>query len=46
MTRKNINAHRKAIENKKKELAKLQSTLSDLKDELRHSGGDPGWSRE
>jgi len=46
VTRKNINAHRQAIENKKKELAELQSTLSDLEDELRHAGGDPGWSRE
>jgi hypothetical protein len=46
VTRKNINAHRKAIEDKKKELAELQSTLSDLEDELRHTGGHPGWSRE
>lgn len=46
VTRKNINAHRQAIEDKKKELAELRSTLSDLEDELRHAGGDPGWSRE
>ncbi len=46
VTRQNINAHRKAIEDKKKEIAELQSNLSDLEDELRHAGGDPGWSRE
>jgi DNA repair exonuclease SbcCD ATPase subunit len=46
VTRQNINAHRKAIEDKKKEIAELQSNLSDLEDDLRHAGGDPGWSRE
>ena len=46
VTRKNINAHRQAIEDKKKEIADLQKQLSDLEDGLRHGGGDPGWSRE
>jgi chromosome condensin MukBEF complex kleisin-like MukF subunit len=46
VTRNNINAHRKAIEDKKKELAEFRRQLSDLEDELRHAGGDPGWSRE
>jgi len=46
VTRQNINAHRKAIEDKRKEIAELQRNLSDLEDELRHAGGDPGWSRE
>jgi hypothetical protein len=46
VTRKNINAHRQAIEDKKKEIADLQKQLSDLEDGLRHAGGDPGWSRE
>ena len=46
VTRKNINAHRQAIEDKKKELAELRKNLSDLEDDLRHAGGDPGWSRE
>jgi hypothetical protein len=46
VTRNNINAHRKAIEDKKNELAELRRQLSDLEDELRHAGGDPGWSRE
>ncbi len=34
------------IEDKKKKLAELRRQLSDLEDELRHAGGDPGWSRE
>jgi hypothetical protein len=46
VTRQNINAHRKAIEDKKKEIAELRNNLSDLEDELRHAGGDPGWSRD
>ena len=46
VTRSNINAHRQAIEDKKKELIELRQQLSDLEDELRHAGGDPGWSRE
>jgi chromosome segregation ATPase len=46
VTRKNINAHRQAIEDKKKEIAELQKQLSDLEDDLRHAGRDPGWSRE
>ena len=46
VTRKNINAHRQAIEDKTKEIAELRKQLSDLEDDLRHAGGDPGWSRE
>lgn len=46
VTRKDINAHRQAIEDKKKEIAELRKQLSDLEDDLRHAGGDPGWSRE
>jgi len=46
VTRQKINAHRKATEDKRKEIAELQRDLSDLEDELRHAGGDPGWSRE
>jgi hypothetical protein len=46
VTRNNINAHRQAIEDKRKELIELRRQLSDLEDELRHAGGDPGWSRE
>ena len=46
VTRKNINAHRQAIEDKKKEIVELRKQFSDLEDDLRHAGGDPGWSRE
>src|SRR5882762_5965161 len=44
VTRNEINAHRKAISDKKKELAELRGQLSDLEDKLRHTEGDPGWS--
>ncbi len=46
ITRKEINAHRKAIEDKKKELAELKKRRDDLEDELRHAGGPAGWARE
>jgi len=46
VTRNNINAHHRAVEDKKKEITELRRNLSDSEDELRHAGGDPGWSRE
>jgi hypothetical protein len=46
VTRKEINAHRKAIEDKKKELAELKKQRDELEDELRHAGGPAGWARE
>jgi len=46
VTRKNINAHRQAIEEKKNEVAGLQKQLSDLEDDLRRAGGDLCWSRD
>jgi len=46
ITRKQINEHRKKIEEKKAEIRQLQLQESDLEDELRHSGGEAGWSRE
>jgi hypothetical protein len=46
ITRRQINEHRKKIEAKKAEIRQLQQQESDLEDELRHSGGNPGWSRE
>ena len=46
ITRKQINEHRKKIEEKKAEIRQLRQEQSDLEDELRHSGGDAGWSRE
>src|SRR5713101_2771948 len=33
------------IDAKKKEIEQLNQRFSDLEDELRKSGGDPGWSR-
>jgi hypothetical protein len=35
-----------AIDAKQKELAADQQALSNLEDELRKAGGDPGWARE
>ncbi|MGA2814244.1 MAG: hypothetical protein ABSG16_22835 [Candidatus Acidiferrum sp.] len=45
-SRKDINDKDAKIAAKKDEIAKLKQGLSDLDDELRKSGGDPGWSRE
>jgi len=46
VTGKEINEHRKAIADKKKELAELKKQRDDLEDELRHAGGPAGWARE
>jgi len=46
VTRKEINAHRKAIEDRKKELGELKKQRDDLEDALRHAGGPAGWSHE
>ena len=46
VTRKEINAHRRAIEDNKKELAELKKQRDDLEDALRHAGGSAGWARE
>ncbi len=45
-TRKDINDKIAKIDQKKQEIANLKQQLSDLEDELRKSGGDPGWARE
>jgi predicted RNase H-like nuclease (RuvC/YqgF family) len=45
-TRKSISEKQTKIEAKKQELDGLKQRLSDLEDELRKSGGDPGWARE
>jgi hypothetical protein len=45
-TRKDINEKDTKIAAKKDEVAKAKQDLSDLEDDLRKSGGDPGWSRE
>jgi hypothetical protein len=40
-----ITRHRKAIEDKRKEVERLRRGLSDLEDDLRRAGGYPGWAR-
>ena len=45
VTRKDINQHRKAIEEKKKEIVELKGQREALEDALRHAGGPAGWAR-
>ena len=45
VTRKDINEHRKAIEDKTKEIAELKKHRDALEDVLRHAGGPAGWAR-
>jgi hypothetical protein len=44
-TRKDINDKLAKIDAKKVEIAQLKKGLDDLEDQLRKSGGDPGWAR-
>ncbi|HEV1993593.1 MAG TPA: hypothetical protein VGR03_04615 [Candidatus Acidoferrum sp.] len=44
-SRADINAINAKIDGKKKELDQLRQGLDDLEDQLRKSGGDPGWAR-
>ena len=44
-TRGDINGITAKIDAKKKELEQLRHGLGDLEDQLRKSGGDPGWAR-
>ena len=44
-TRADINSINAKINAKKQELDQLKQGLSDLEDQLRKSGGDPGWAR-
>src|SRR6266852_1349670 len=44
-SRADINAITAKIDAKKKELDQLRQGLDDLEDQLRKSGGDPGWAR-
>jgi chromosome segregation ATPase len=44
-TRKEINDKTAKIDAKKQEIAQLKQGLDDLEDQLRKSGGDPGWAR-
>lgn len=43
--RSDINEKTSKVDVKKKELDALNQKLSDMEDELRRSGGDPGWAR-
>jgi chromosome segregation ATPase len=45
-TRKDINDKNAKIDAKKQQIADLKQQLSDMEDELRKSGGDPGWARQ
>jgi len=45
-SRKQINDLRQKIDEKKAEVARLKQGISDLEDELRAAGGEPGWARE
>jgi predicted RNase H-like nuclease (RuvC/YqgF family) len=44
-SRKEINQTASKIDAKKKEIEQLKQSFSDLEDELRKAGGDPGWAR-
>jgi len=44
-TRQDINDKNAKIDAKKQQIADLKQQLSDMEDELRKSGGDPGWAR-
>jgi len=45
VTWREINEHRKAIEEQKKEIAELKKQRDALEDALRHAGGPAGWAR-
>jgi predicted RNase H-like nuclease (RuvC/YqgF family) len=44
-SRKDINQTASKIDAKKKEIEQLKQSFSDLEDDLRKAGGDPGWAR-
>jgi len=44
-SRKDINDKDAKINAKKQEIANLKQQFADLEDQLRKSGGDPGWAR-
>jgi chromosome segregation ATPase len=45
-SRKDINEKDTKIAAKKKEIEQLKQQINDMQDELRKSGGDPGWGKE
>jgi hypothetical protein len=44
-SRKDINEKTAKIDAKKQEIAQIKQSLEDMEDQLRKSGGDPGWAR-
>ena len=46
INRSDITKKQAAIDAKQKQLAADEQALSDLQDQLRKAGGDPGWARE
>jgi hypothetical protein len=44
-SRKDINEKTGKINAKKQEIAQIKQGLEDMEDQLRKSGGDPGWAR-
>lgn len=45
-SRKDIDDKQAKIDAKKQEIAQLNQQLSDMEDELKKAGGDPGWARQ
>jgi len=45
LLRSDINKNVKKIQDRKTEIQQLKQQLSDLEDELRRAGGNPGWAR-
>ncbi len=44
-SRADVNDHQQKIDAKKKEIEQIHQAIANLEDELRKSGGDPGWAR-
>ena len=44
LTRDDINKKTAAVDEKKQQVADFTQALEDLKDEMRHTGGEPGWA--
>jgi hypothetical protein len=44
LTRDDINAKTAKVDEKKQQVADLTQAIEDLKDEMRHAGGEPGWA--
>lgn len=44
-SRKQLDELKQKIDEKKAEVARLKQAISDLEDEMRVAGGDPGWAR-